>query len=210
VRFQDRSEAGKALAQKLLAYQDQPSILILALPLGGVPIAVEVAQVLRAQLDVFLVHPLRVPGYDELTLGAIATDDVSVLNAFIIESLNITDQELDAIVAIEQRELKRRERLYRGIRPFPVIRDRTILLIDDGLSTGATKRAAVLAIRRRKPSQLIIGVPVSMPTTCDSFRNEVDAIVCAIPADSFHTVDSWYKESPKINDDEVRTLLAVT
>ena len=206
--FQDRTQAGKILAGKLLEYRDQPNVLVLALPRGGVPVAVEVAQVLHAPLDVFLVRKLGVPGHEELAMGAVATGGVRVLNQSVIKSLRIKQDELDAVTASEQRELERRQRAYRDDRPLPEIRDHIIILIDDGLATGATMRAAVLAVRQQHPARVVIGVPAAAPETCDEFRDEVDDIVCALTPYPFYGVGQWYEDFSQVTDDEVRKMLA--
>jgi putative phosphoribosyl transferase len=208
MRFQNRAEAGKLLAEKLLEYLDQADVLVLALPRGGVPVANEVAQALHAPLDVFLVRKLGVPGQEELALGAVATGGVRVLNPDIVRSLHITQEELDTITAAEQRELERRQRAYRDALPPPDIHNHTIILIDDGLATGATMRAAVLAIRQQQPKRIVVAVPVAAPETCDEFRDEVDEIVCAITPYPFYGVGAWYEDFSQVTDEEVRTVLA--
>jgi putative phosphoribosyl transferase len=210
MRFRDRKDAGKRLAEQLSGYKGQPDVLVLALPRGGVPVAVEVARTLHAPMDVFLVRKLGVPGQKELALGAVATGGVRVLNRGLLNSLHITPGELEAITASEQRELERRQRLYRDDRPEPMIRDRTVILVDDGLATGATMRAAVLALRQQKPARIIVGVPAASPQTCHDFRDEVDEIICAITPEPFHAVGLWYEDFAQVTDDEVRAMLAQT
>jgi putative phosphoribosyl transferase len=210
MHFQNRTEGGRALAEKLLDYRDQPEVLVLALPRGGVPVAAEVAQALRLPLDVFLVRKLGAPGNEELALGAVATGGVRVLNQSIIEAFEVTQAELDSIIAAEQQELERRQRAYRDGLPPPEIRDRTVLLIDDGLATGATMYAAVLALRQQQPARIVVGVPVAAPETCAEFRDEVDEIVCAITPEPFYGVGMWYRDFEQTSDDEVRELLAQT
>lgn len=210
MHFQNRTEGGRALAEKLLDYRDQPDVLVLALPRGGVPVAAEVAQALRLPLDVFLVRKLGAPGNEELALGAVATGGVRVLNQSIIEAFEVTQAELDSIIAAEQQELERRQRAYRDGLPPPEIRDRTVLLIDDGLATGATMYAAVLALRQQQPARIVVGVPVAAPETCAEFRDEVDEIVCAITPEPFYGVGMWFRDFEQTSDDEVRELLAQT
>jgi putative phosphoribosyl transferase len=210
MRFRDRTEAGKQLAEKLLEYRDQPDVLVLALPRGGVPVAFEVAQVLHAPLDVFIVRKLGVPGQEELAFGAIATGGVRVLNQTIIKRFQITPEEVEAVTTVEQDELKRRQRLYRGDRPLPEMRDYTIILVDDGLATGATMHAAVVAIRQQEPARLIVGVPISSPETCAAFQDEVDDIICAVTPEPFYAVGLWYEDFPQVTDAEVHNLLAET
>jgi putative phosphoribosyl transferase len=208
MRFQDRTDAGKQLAEKLLAYRDQPDVLVLDLPRGGVPVAVEVAKALHAPLDLFLVRKLGAPEQEELAIGAVAMGGARVLNRKIIQYLGITQTQVDAITAAEQRELERRQRAYRGNRPLPAIQDRTVLLIDDGLATGASMRVAVVALREYHPARIVIGVPTSSPETCDEFRDEVDEIVCAMTPEPFRGVGLWYEDFSQLTDDDVRTLLA--
>ena len=178
--FANRLEAGRKLATKLSAYADCPNLLVLALPRGGVPIAYEVARALHARLDVFIVRKLGVPWNEELAMGAIATGGVRVLNQETIDRSAIPDWVVDDVAEREQEELERRERLYRGDRSAADIRNRTIILVDDGLATGSTMRAAAIALRQMKPLKIVVAVPVSPPETCEAFRREVDEAICAI------------------------------
>ena len=180
---------------------------MLALPRGGVPVAHEVAQALNAPLDVFLVRKLGVPGHEELAMGAIATGGVRVVNEEIISYLGIPDEVIDSIAAIEQRELERREQAYRDDRPAPDVKDRVVILIDDGLATGSTMRAAAASLRLQKPARIVVAVPVSSPQTCEEFRSEVDEIVCAVTPQHFQGVGLWYDNFSQISDEEVRELL---
>ena len=205
--FRDRHEAGRRLAAQLMDYADRPDVLVLALPRGGVPVAFEVAQALHAPLDLFLVRKLGVPGHEELAMGAIATGGVRVLNDEVLRYLHVPDEVIDAVASKEQRELERRERLYRDDRPAPDVRGRTVILVDDGLATGSTMRAAAAALRQQQPAKIIIAVPVSAPQTCDEFRSEVDEIVCAVTPEPFHAVGLWYKDFSQTTDQEVRDLL---
>ena len=166
--FRDRREAGQLLATKLAAYANRPDVLVLALPRGGVPVAYEVARALGAPLDIFLVRKLGVPGYEELAMGAIATGGVRVLNDELVGGLRIPDYIIDEVAASEQQELERRERLYRGDRPAPDVRGRTVILVDDGLATGATMQAAVKALRQQQPARIVVAVPTAAPETCDA------------------------------------------
>jgi putative phosphoribosyl transferase len=206
--FRDRAEAGKRLAGQLMEYARRSDVLVLALPRGGVPVAFKVAEVLRAPLDIFLVRKLGVPGHEELAMGAIATGGVRVLNEDVVRYLSIPGEVIDAVAADEQRELERRERLYRGSRPAPDIRGKTVIIIDDGLATGSTMRAAATALRKQTPARIVVAVPVSSPTTCDEFRDEVDEIVCAATPEPFQAVGLWYKDFSQTTDEEVRELLA--
>jgi putative phosphoribosyl transferase len=205
--FRDRTEAGQLLAAKLAPYAQRPDVLVLALPRGGVPVAYEVARALGAPLDVYLVRKLGVPGHEELAMGAIATGGVRVLNEAVVDALHISPATIDAVAAAEQRELARRERLYRGTRPAPDVRGRTVILVDDGLATGATMRAAVAALRQQQPARIVVAVPIAAPETCDELRAEVDEIVCAITPEPFYAVGLWYEDFAPPTDDEIRTLL---
>jgi putative phosphoribosyl transferase len=205
--FADRRDAGRRLAAKLTAHADRPDVLVLALPRGGVPVAAEVARELHAPLDVFLVRKLGVPGHEELAMGAIATGGVRVLNHDVVLALEIPQPVIDAIAAREQRELTRRERLYRDDRPAPDVRGRTVILVDDGLATGATMRAAAAALRQQQPDRIVIAVPVAAPSTCEELRSEVDEIVCAATPEPFYAVGFWYHDFSPTTDEEVRDLL---
>jgi len=205
--FRDRSDAGRRLAAALGAYSHRPDLLVLALPRGGVPVAYEVARALDAPLDVFLVRKLGLPGQEELAMGAIATGGVRVLNADVVNGLRISEAVIDAVAEREQAELTRRERLYRDDRPPPEVRGRTVILIDDGLATGATMRAAAAALRRQQPARLIVAVPVGAPSTCDELREEADEVVCAVTPEPFLAVGFWYDDFSPTTDREVRDLL---
>ncbi len=205
--FRDRTEAGKYLATKLLSYKDRQDVLVLALPRGGVPVAFEVAQELRVPLDIFLVRKLGVPGHEELAMGAISTGGVRVLNEDTVDYLRIPEHIIDAIAARELKELKRRELAYRGSRPEPDVKGKTVILIDDGLATGSTIRAAAQALRKQQPARIIVAVPVSAPETCDEYRIGVDEIICAVTPEPFLGVGMWYLDFSQTTDDEVRDLL---
>jgi len=206
--FQDRAEAGRALAEKLTDYADRPDVLVLALPRGGVPVAFEVARALGVPLDVFLVRKLGVPGHEELAMGAIASGGVRVLNRDVVQHLRIRPEAIDAVAAREWDELRRRERDYHDDRPTPNVRGRTVILIDDGLATGSTMRSAVVALRRQGPGRLVVAVPIAAPSTCEEFQDEVDEVVCARTPEPFHAVGAWYTNFSQTTDDEVRDLLA--
>jgi putative phosphoribosyl transferase len=205
--FRDRTDAGKYLATKLLSYKDRQDVLVLALPRGGVPVAFEVAQVLRVPLDIFLVRKLGVPGHEELAMGAISTGGVRVINEDTVDYLNIPEHIIDSIAAEELKELKRRERAYRGNRPEPDVKGKTVILIDDGLATGSTIRAAAQALRPQQPARIIVAVPVSAPETCDEYRIGVDEIICAVTPEPFVGVGMWYLDFSQTTDEEVRDLL---
>jgi putative phosphoribosyl transferase len=205
--YRDRIEAGRRLAEKLQSYADQPDVVVLALPRGGVPVAFEVARALHAPLDVFLVRKLGVPGHEELAMGAIATGGVRVLNDEVLRVLPIPADVIDAVAAEEQRELARRERQYRDDRPPVDVRGKTVILVDDGLATGSTMRAALAALRQRGPTRLIVAVPVGAAQTCREFQDEADEAICAAMPEPFYAVGHWYGNFDQTSDDEVRILL---
>lgn len=205
--FHDRRDAGRYLAERLRQYANKPDVLVLALPRGGVPVAYEVACALNVPMDLFLVRKLGVPGHEELAMGAIATGGVRVLNEDVVRPLGIPDRVIDAVVADEQRELARRERLYRDDRSLPDVRGRICILVDDGLATGATMHAAIVALRQQGPARIIVAVPVAAPDICAQFRAEVDGIVCAITPSPFAAVGLWYQDFSQTTDAEVRDLL---
>jgi predicted phosphoribosyltransferase len=205
--FRDRTDAGKRLAEQLADYANRSNVLVLALPRGGVPVAFEVAEALHAPLDIFLVRKLGVPGHEELAMGAIATGGVRVLNKEVVNYLNIPSEVIDAVTNVELKELERRERAYRGDRPPPNVRGKTVILVDDGLATGTTMRAAAAALRQQEPAHIVIGVPVAAPQTCDEFKLEVDEIVCAVTPEPFQAVGLWYEDFSQTTDQEVRDLL---
>src|SRR5213082_4261775 len=208
-QFHDRADAGRYLATKLQTYANRPDVLVLALPRGGVPVAFEVARALNAPLDVFVVRKLGVPGHEELAMGAIATGGVCVINEEVVRMLHIRREVIDAVAAREQRELERRERLYRDDRPPPDVNGCIVILVDDGLATGSTMLAAVEALRQQHPARLVVAVPVAAPSTCEEFRAEVDEIVCAITPEPFYAVGLWYEDFSQTTDDEVRELLTL-
>jgi putative phosphoribosyl transferase len=206
--FKNRSDAGQFLAEKLAEYADHPDVVVLALPRGGVPVAYEVAQKLHAPLDVFVVRKLGVPGHEELAMGAIATGGVCVLNQDVLSYIRIPDAVIDEVAAAELRELQRRERLYRGTRSPLDVRGRTVIIVDDGLATGSTMRAAVKALRQQQPKKIVVAAPVGARETCDSFKDEVDTVaVCAITPEPFNAVGLWYQDFSQTTDEEVRELL---
>jgi putative phosphoribosyl transferase len=205
--FKDRTAAGQVLAKELAAYANRSDVLILALPRGGVPVAFEVAKALKAPLDVFLVRKLGVPGQEELAMGALASGGVRVLNDEVVAGLGLSETIINKVAEKEQQELERRERLYRDDRPAPDLHGRTVILVDDGLATGATMRAAVRALQQQQPARLVVGVPVSSPETCQEFQTKVDDIVCARTPRPFHSVGLWYDDFSQTTDDEVRDLL---
>jgi len=206
--FKDRTEGGRFLAEKLSEYRDRDDVVVLALPRGGVPVAFEVARSLRAPLDVFVVRKLGVPGFEECAMGAVASGGIRVLNERVVSYLRLPDDVIDEITALELNELERRERLYRGTRAPEDITGRTIIIVDDGLATGSTMRAAVKALRKMSPKKIVVAVPVGARETCDSFKEEVDTVaVCAITPEPFNAVGMWYRDFKQTTDAEVQHLL---
>jgi predicted phosphoribosyltransferase len=206
--FRDRAEAGRLLAARLEKYAGKPDVIVLALPRGGVPVAYEVARALHAPMDVFVVRKLGIPGQEELAMGAVATGGVRVLNDQVVSGLGIPDYVIDAVVNWETEELKRRERVYRGDRPPPDVRGKTVILVDDGLATGSTMLAAVQALRQQGPARIVVAVPVASPDTCELLKAHVDEVVCAATPEPFYAVGLWYRDFSQTTDDEVRELLA--
>jgi predicted phosphoribosyltransferase len=206
-RFRDRFQAGRRLAMALQPYAARPNLLVLALPRGGVPVGYEVARALGAPLDVMLVRKLGVPGHEELAMGAIASGGVRVLSNDIIAAFGIPDRVIASVAANEEEELDRRERIYREGRPPPQVKGRTVILVDDGLATGATMRAAAVALQSQHPERLIIAVPVAPPETCAALREQADDVVCALSPEPFFAVGSWYEDFAQTTDHEVRELL---
>ena len=208
VQFRDRADAGRYLADRLSAYAKRPDVLVLALPRGGVPVAFEVARVLEAPLDLFLVRKLGFPGHEEFAIGAVATGGVRILDEEVIRTFGVSRGEIEQVTALERLELTRRERLYRDDRPTPDVRSHVVILVDDGLATGSTMRAAVAALRIEGAGRIVVAVPVAPRDTCESLRAEVDEIVCAETPEPFRAVGMWYDDFGQTSDEEVRTLLA--
>ena len=207
-RFHDRHDAGRQLAADLMQYAGRTNdVVVLALPRGGIPVGYEVARALGAPLDVFVVRKLGLPGYEELAIGAIASGGARVLNDDVVRMYHVSKDQLDDVTRMEQAELERRERRYRGDRPFPDLTGKTVILIDDGLATGATMRAAVEALRHENPTRVVVAVPVSSPDTCEQFREIADEIVCAVTPEPFYAVGLWYEDFSQTTDEEVRDLL---
>ena len=205
--FKDRRDAGKQLAQELSAYAGRSDVIVLALPRGGVPVAYEVARALNAPLDIFIVRKLGLPGHEELAIGAIASGGIRVLNHDIVQGLKIPQTMIDTVTRQELQELERRERAYRGDRPPPEVRGRTVILVDDGLATGASMRAAVAALRAQNPARIVVAVPTAAPETCAAFESEVDEVICAMTPEPFYGVGRWYEDFSQTTDEEVRALL---
>jgi predicted phosphoribosyltransferase len=207
--FLDRYDAGRRLAGALSHYANQPDVLVLGLPRGGVPVAYEVARALHAPLDVFLVRKLGFPGHPELAMGAIATGGVRILDRQLIQMYGVPADAIELVTTQERQELARRERLYRDDRPPPDVRGRTAILIDDGLATGSTMRAAVEALREEGARRIVVAVPVAPIDTCEAMKDEVDEIVCAVTPEPFRAVGIWYADFGETTDEEVRELLAL-
>jgi putative phosphoribosyl transferase len=206
-KYPDRRSAGQALAAQLSHYAQLPEVLVLALPRGGVPVAHEVARNLGVPLDVFIVRKLGVPGHEELAMGAIASGGVRVLNRQVIDDLDLPQEAIEAVTAAELAELHRRERLYRAQRPPPDLRGRTVILVDDGLATGSTMRAAVTAVREHGAARVVVAVPVAPPDTCDTLAGLADEVICPLRPHDFEAVGLWYENFAQTTDEEVSALL---
>ncbi|MDX2029988.1 MAG: phosphoribosyltransferase [Blastocatellia bacterium] len=209
MRFQNRREAGRALARRLAEYANREDVIVLALPRGGVPVGYEVARALRAPLDVFVVRKLGTPGNEELAMGAIASGGARAMNEDVVRYLNISDEAIEAVAEREQQELNRRERAYRGTRPLLDVAGRTVILVDDGLATGATMRAAVAALLARQPAQIVVAAPVAAATTCEMIEGLAEKVVCLCDQepDSLFAIGLWYDDFTQLTDQEVRELL---
>lgn len=205
--FHDRTHAGRLLSNALRPYANRSDVLVLALPRGGVPVAFEVARELNLPLDVFLVRKLGVPGQEELAMGAIASGGVRVVNADVVRALGISEDVIDSVAAEEQEELARRERAYRDDRPPPEVQGRTVLLVDDGLATGSTMRAAIAALRKLRPERIIVAVPVGASQTCSDMAEEADDVVCLRTPEPFYAVGAWYQDFSQTSDEDVSVLL---
>ncbi len=206
-RFRDRSDAGRQLAARLEEYRENAGTIVLALPRGGVPVAAEIARELGAPLDVFVVRKLGVPGHEELAMGALATGGARVLNREVVARIGISPEQLERVTARERDEVVRREQLYRGDSPAPDLRSRTVIVVDDGLATGATMRAAVAALRQQDPERIVVAVPTGSADTCDDLQAHADDVVCLATPDPFLAVGFWYDDFGQVSDEEVRSLL---
>jgi len=205
--FRNRFHAGQLLAERLAGYRDRPGVVVLALPRGGVPVAFEVARTLQAPLDLFLVRKLGVPGHEELALGAVATGNVRVLNNDVVEPLGIPTRVIDEIARRELRELHRQQRRYRRDRPPVDVKNHTVILVDDGLATGSTMRAAIKALRMQQPKRLVVAVPVGAADTCAELSAEADDVICATAPDRFSSVGAWFQDFSPTPDEMVESLL---
>lgn len=210
MRFRDRVDAGRQLAERLTGYAGRADVTVLALPRGGVPVAAEVARALGAPLDVFLVRKLGVPGHPELAMGAIAEGGASVLSDDLIASLGVSRTQIEQVAARERQELERRQRQYRGARPPSVLQDRTVILIDDGLATGSTMEAAILALRSLEPARIVVAAPVGARESCERIGHLADEIVCAYMPPWFNAVGQWYEDFSETSDEDVQRLLAAS
>ena len=205
--FRDRAEAGRVLADRLAAYANYPDAMVLALPRGGVAVAFEIAAALNLPLDIFVVRKLGLPGHEEFAMGAVASGGARVLNQDLIRQLSLSNEIIEHIVAREQRELERRERTYRGQRPVLDVRDRTIIIVDDGLATGSSMRAAIAALRQKRPTKLIVAVPVGARLTCSELEALADEVICLETPENFSAVGLCYKDFSQVTDEDVKYLL---
>ncbi|MGH7481006.1 MAG: phosphoribosyltransferase [Longimicrobiales bacterium] len=207
-RFRDRSEAGRLLAEALAEFRGDPALIVLGLPRGGVPVAAEVAKGLDSPLDIFLVRKLGLPSHPELAMGALASGGAVVLNDDVVDAYRVPQEVIEDVARDEVQELERRERVYRGDRPRPDLAGRTVILVDDGLATGASMRAAAVAARQQRPARLIIAVPVGAPATCATLREVADDVVCLRMPARFDAVGLWYQDFDQTSDEEVVRLLS--
>jgi len=207
MKYLDRNHAGLVLAELLKNYNRQKNTIILALPRGGVPVAYEVAMKLCLELDVFVVRKLGVPGHKELAMGALASGGTVVFNDEIINYLQIQKSSIDRVIKSEQEELTRREHLYRGNKPFPLLAGKTIILVDDGIATGSTMKAAIMALRQKQPADIIVVVPVAAPSTCDEIAGLTETLICPLQPVDFNAVGLWYDNFSQTSDEEVVELL---
>jgi len=206
-KYTNRQEAGQVLAKALQHYAQQKNLLVLALPRGGVPVAFEIAQALHAPLDVFIVRKLGVPGHEELAMGALATGGTTVLNKYIIHEFAISTAALQAVTAKEQKELTRREQAYRDDKPFPKLQDKTVILVDDGIATGATMQAAIKALRALKAAKIVVAVPVAEANLAEKISTLADEFICPLKPTIFYAVGAWYDDFSQTSDEEVYDLL---
>jgi putative phosphoribosyl transferase len=206
-RYRNRNEAGRVLADLLKRYAGRDDVVVLALPRGGLPVGAEIAQALAVPLDVFVVRKLGVPGHEELAMGAIASGDVRVLNEEVVREMGISEKDIEAVASREREELKRREGEYRGDRKPTELDGRTVILVDDGLATGSTMRAAVQAVKNSNPDRVVVAVPAAAPSVCRRFEAEVDEVVCAMTPEPFYAVGAWYQDFAQLTDRDVRRIL---
>jgi predicted phosphoribosyltransferase len=207
-RFADRSDAGRQLAEGLIRYAGRPDVVVLGLPRGGVPVAYEVAQALKVPMEAFVVRKLGVPGHEELAMGAIASGGARVLNREVLVAGRLTPEDVERVATRELERLERQEKIYRGSRPPRQVAGTTVILVDDGLATGATMRAAIQALRSGGVARIVVAVPVAPRQTCDALDNEVHEVVCPCRPDPFTAVGLWYRDFSPVTDEEVRQLLS--
>ena len=207
MHFRDRTEAGRLLAARLGEFANRSQTVVLALPRGGVPVGFEVACALNVPLDVFVVRKLGAPGQEELAMGAIASGGVRVLNEDVIRALTISEGEIEAVTAAEERELRRRDEQYRGQRKPLEVGGCSVILVDDGVATGSTMRAAIAALRRREPERIVAGIPVAAPSTCQELAQEADQVICLLTPERFSAVGQWYADFRQSTDEQVRDWL---
>lgn len=206
-RFRDRRDAGRKLARRLSHYAGRNDVIVLALPRGGLPVGAEVAESLGAPMDVFLVRKLGVPGHEELAMGAIASGDVHVVDDRVLGQAHVQADDLARVSAQEERELRRRERLYRGDRPLPDVTGKVVILVDDGLATGSTMRAAIMGVKRLDPQAIVVGVPVAPPEICAAITKDIDEVVCVLLPEVMLGIGGHYERFPQLSDDDVRAWL---
>lgn len=206
-KYQNRYQAGQLLASQLLAFAKRDDVIVLGLPRGGVPVAYEIAKALHVPFDIFIVRKLGVPGHNELAMGAIAMGGVQVLNESIMHELSITQNELESVIAKEQAELSRREMVYRGQQSFPDVKDKVIILADDGVATGATITVAILALQQLHPARIVVAVPVAEESVCNAIRLIADEVICPLTPDQLYAVGNWYEDFSQTEDEEVFKLL---
>jgi putative phosphoribosyl transferase len=205
--FKNRREAGKLLAEKLIHYKNKSDILVLALPRGGVPVAFEVAKSLNAEMDIFIVRKLGIPGHEELAMGAIATGGIRILNEDVVRVINIPLSAIELVTHQELLEIKRREEQYRGNTPEPMVSAKTVIIIDDGLATGSSMKAAISALKRQGPASITVAVPVAEAGVCNNFKQIVDDVICVKTPVNFRAVGMWYEDFTQTSDQEVIDLL---
>lgn len=207
MKFVNRTDAGQRLAGKLTGYKNRADVLVLGIPRGGVPVALEVAKRLFAPLDVFLLRKLGVPGHEELAFGAIASGGVRLLDQEVTGALHIPDEAIESVTTAEMKELKRRERIYRGARPALNVRGKTVIVVDDGIATGSSIRAGIQALRQLQPARIVVAAPVAPIRTCNQLRSEADEVVCVLTPQSFYAIGQFYEDFSQVSDEEVLALL---
>jgi putative phosphoribosyl transferase len=205
--FRDRREAGRKLAEKLQSYRDRPDVLVLALPRGGVPVGFELAEELNLPLDVFVVRKLGVPWQPELAMGAVASGGIRFLNQDVVRSMGVSEREISETIAREEATLRQRDLLFRDGRPAPRMAGQTVLVVDDGLATGSSMRAAIAALRQRNPARIVVVVPVGSAATCREFESEADQVLCLVTPEPFWAVGQWYADFSPTTDEQVQELL---